>query len=820
MFFFYSRLCQNKQPLTIALVLLCCLLPAGLWATEARPMQAVRLNGTAPRIDGVLDEEAWATAPRFTGFTQREPDEGQPATEETLVQWVYDNEALYIGITALDRQPEKIATRLARRDQWTEADAVQVAIDAHHDHQTACFFEINAAGTLRDGTIANDGEGGNGWDYTWNGVWEAREGRTAQGWCAEFRIPYHVLRFSPQENYVWGLNVTRYLSRRKEKSHWVMVPSKESGWVSHFAHLEGIEAIAPARALEVLPYAVGRSTFADENDQLANLGGDLRYSVSSGISLNATLNPDFGQVEADPARLNLSVIEDFQDERRPFFVEGSQNLQTPIQLFYSRRIGRQPGHFEVPDGYEVADQSDFTTILGAAKLTGKTHRQTSFGLLSAVSADEHADLDSAYTDPLTGEGKTAYRRFLLEPRTHFLVGRVKQDLFKGNSNVGLIATVLDRRVGEDAYAGGMDWNLKWRKSAYEFWGQAAFSRAADEDGKQQRGLANIMVLGKRSGWLRGELWWEAFSKGFEINDLGFQWRNNFYQSWLWLQARKDKPWGIFRNSVLEGGRWDMANLDGISLDRGLFAETRNQFRNYWSVEVEVFHRFRTWDDLDTRGGPLIAEPARSGFQVEVISDDRKALSAFFDGEWGSDSAGGNWSELGAGLTLRPSSRLELTWRPGYNRFFNKAQWLENEDADSDGEDDRFVYGELRSRTLDLTTRASLIFSRDLSLEFYLQPFISSGDYRNFKELARPKSYAFIPHAAPEDNPDFRQRSLQSNAVLRWEYRPGSTLYLVWSQARDHETEVPRFRPWGDLSRSFTDQGSNIFLLKLNYWLSL
>ncbi|MCC7265085.1 MAG: carbohydrate binding family 9 domain-containing protein, partial [Candidatus Latescibacteria bacterium] len=787
---------------------------------EPHPMQALRLSGAAPRIDGVLDEEVWLSAPRFSGFTQREPDEGQPATEETVVQLAYDDEALYVGITALDRQPERVTARLARRDQWTEADAVQIAIDAHHDHQTACFFEINAAGSLRDGTIANNGEGWNGWDYTWNGVWEARESRTAAGWCAEFRIPYHVLRFSPRETYVWGINVTRYLSRRKEKSLWVMVPSKQSGWVSHFAHLEGITAIEPARAVEVLPYALGRSTFADQNDQFANLGGDLRYSVSSGISLNATLNPDFGQVEADPARLNLSVFEDFQEERRPFFVEGSQNFQTPIQLFYSRRIGRQPGHFEVPDGFEVDDQSDFTTILGAAKLTGKTRHQTSFGLLSAVSADEHADLDSAYTDPLTGEEKAAYRRFLLEPRTHFLVGRVKQDLFAGTSHVGLMGTLLDRRVGEDAYTGGADWSLKWRKNAYEFWGQVAFSRAADEDGKQQRGLANMMVLGKRSGWLRGELWWEAFSKGFEVNDLGFQWRNNYYQGWLWLQARKDQPWWIFRNSVLEGGHWGMRNFDGVTIERGMFTETRNQFRNYWTVEVEVFHRFRGLDDLDTRGGPLIAQPARTGMQLEFSSDERKPISGFFDGEWGSDSAGGNWRELGAGVTLRPSARLELACRPGYNDFSNKAQWLENEDRNGDGEDDHFVYGELRSRTLDLTTRASLIFSRDLSLEFYLQPFISSGDYRNFKELARPRSFEFTPHAAPEDNPDFRQRSLQSNAVLRWEYRPGSTLYLVWSQARDHEIEAPHFRPWGDLGRSFTDEGSNIFLLKLNYWLSL
>jgi len=797
-----------------------------LWAHQAldRTMTAARIESTPPRLDGILDDEIWAVAPIFTGFVQRDPDEDQPATEKTTVQVAYDNEALYVAIMAFDRQPDQIVSRLVRRDQWSEADYVQVALDTHHDHQTGYWFQVNAGGSIQDGLIANDGDGWWSWDDTWDGVWESAHAVHAAGWSVEYRIPYHVLRFSPAEEYTWGVNVTRYVSRKKEQVHWVMVPRKENGWISRFAHLEGIEDITPKRSLEFLPYSVGRSTIApgselNSRELFGNIGADLRYGITSGISLNATINPDFGQVEADPAELNLTVFETHQDERRPFFVEGGNSFQTPINLFYSRRIGRKPGYRDLPDGHETVDESDFTTILGAIKVTGKTASKTTFGFLEAVTTSEYARIDSVYAEELTGEEVHQYRDFLTEPWTHSLVGRLKQDLFKGNSHVGLLATALNRNDAEDAYSGGVDWHLKWQDNAYEFWGQLAGSRAGEADDRQS-GFGNMAVLGKTSGWLRGHLWWEAFSKGFEVNDLGFQWRGNYYAPWMWVQLRDETPRSIFRQNFFNLNLWGMRNFDGVALENAFNINIHHQFKNYWWIHGEFTRMFRAKDDLDTRGGPLIVQPAKVEYDIEIESDDRQLVSGWLEFEWGSSAAGSYWREAASGTAVRPVSNIEIRLRPRYRWEFSNAQWVENLDDDGDGEDDRFVYGELRSKTLDLTTRVNVLFSRDLSLEFYIQPFLTVGDYDHFKELARPGSYEFTPHPGPEDNPDFRQRSVQSNMVLRWEFRPGSTLFLVWSQFRDDESERARFRPARSVARAFADKGTNVFLVKFNYWMHI
>lgn len=783
--------------------------PRGLHAHQApdRALSAVRLEGVRPLIDGALDDPVWQQAPVFTGFVQREPEEGQPASEQTTVQLAYDDETLYVGIMAYDSAPEEIVSRLVRRDQWAEADWVQVSLDTHHDHQTGYAFLVYAGGSIYDSVIRDYG-----WDNdAWNGVWESAHLIGPEGWSVEFAIPFHNLRFSSGGD--WGINIARYISRKKEQVFWVMVPRQESGWVSRFAHLEGLAAIQSRRTLELLPYSVGRSTFAAGRELFGNAGADLRYGLSSNMSLNATINPDFGQVEADPAELNLSVFETFQQERRPFFVADGAVFDTPIDLFYSRRIGRRPSFHALPDGHDALDESESTTILGAAKLTGKTAAKTTFGLLTALAASEYVRIE-----PTSGcAGAQKHRDFLVEPRTHFLVGRVKQDLFAGNSHVGLLGTAVQRDRAPDAYTGGVDWTLKWRDNGYTFWGQLAGSLAPVD---RRGGLGNMAVLSKNSGWLRGELWWEAYSRHFEINDLGFQWRNDFYTPWLWIQLRKEEDWAIFRRSFYNFNRWGTWNFDRTNLQNGFDFNTHHQLKNYWWLHFDYYHTWRAFDDLDTRGGPLIVRPANDGFEIELESDDRFMVSGWVEFEWENNSAGSTHREVSGRIRIRPTSRFEISLRPRYSWDFNHAQWVENLDEDADGEDDRFVYGELDSRTLDLTTRANILFSRDLSLEVYVQPFISAGRYAHFKALARPRSYKFVEHLGPTKSPDFRNRSLHSNAVLRWEYKPGSTLFIVWSQFRDDESAVGAFRPGHNLRRSFLDEGTNILLVKLNYWLHL
>lgn len=783
--------------------------PRGLHAHQApdRALSAVRLEGVRPLTDGVLDDPVWQQAPVFTGFVQREPEEGQPASEQTTVQLAYDDEILYVGIMAYDSAPEGIVSRLVRRDQWAEADWVQVSLDTHHDHQTGYAFSVYAGGSIYDSVIRDYG-----WDNdAWNGVWESAHLIGPEGWSVEFAIPFHNLRFSSGGD--WGINIARYISRKKEQVFWVMVPREESGWVSRFAHLEGLAAIQSRRTLELLPYSVGRSTFAAGRELFGNAGADLRYGLSSNMSLNATINPDFGQVEADPAELNLSVFETFQRERRPFFVADGAVFDTPIDLFYSRRIGRRPSFHALPDGHDALDESESTTILGAAKLTGKTAAKTTFGLLTALAASEYVRIET--TSVRTGSQK--HRDFLVEPRPHFLVGRVKQDLFAGNSHVGLLGTAVQRDRAPDAYTGGVDWTLKWRDNGYTFWGQLAGSLAPVD---RRGGLGNMAVLSKNSGWLRGELWWEAYSRHFEINDLGFQWRNDFYTPWLWIQLRKEEDWAIFRRSFYNFNRWGTWNFDRTNLQNGFDFNTHHQLKNYWWIHFDYYHSWRAFDDLDTRGGPPIVRPANDGFEIELESDDRFMVSGWVEFEWENNSVGSTHREVSGRIRIRPTSRFEISLRPRYSWDFNHAQWVENLDGDADGEDDQFVYGELDSQTLDLTTRANILFSRDLSLEVYVQPFIGAGRYAHFKALARPRSYEFVEHSGPAKSPDFRNRSLHSNAVLRWEYKPGSTLFIVWSQFRDDESEVGALRPGHNLRRSFLDEGTNIFLVKLNYWLHL
>ena len=785
--------------------------PRVLHAHQApdRTLNAVRLEGVRPQIDGALDDPVWQQAPVFTGFVQREPEEGQPASEQTTVQVAYDDEMLYVGVMAYDSDPEGIVSRLVRRDQWAEADWIQVSLDTHHDHQTGYAFSVYAGGSIYDSVIRDYG-----WDNdAWNGVWESAHRIGTEGWSVEFAIPFHNLRFSSGGD--WGINIARYISRKKEQVFWVMIPRKESGWVSRFAHLEGLADIQSRRTLELLPYSVGRSTFAAGRELFGNAGADLRYGLSSNVSLNATINPDFGQVEADPAELNLSVFESFQEERRPFFVADSEAFDTPIDLFYSRRIGRQPSFHALPDGHNALDESESTTILGAAKLTGKTAAKTTFGLLTALAAREYVRIETT----LVREGAPKHRDFLVEPRTHFLVGRVKQDLFAGNSHVGLLGTAVQRDRAHDAYTGGVDWTLKWRDNGYTFWGQLAGSLATVDD-RRRGGLGNMAVLSKNSGWLRGELWWEAYSRHFEINDLGFQWRNDFYTPWLWIQLRKEEDWAIFRRNFYNFNRWGTWNFDRTNLQNGFDFNTHHQLKNYWWIHFDYYHTWRSFDDLDTRGGPLIVRPANDGFEIELESDDRFMVSGWVEFEWENNSVGSTHREVSGSIRIRPTSRFEISLRPRYSWDFNDAQWVENLDENADGEDDLFLYGALDSQTLDLTTRANILFSRDLSVEVYVQPFISAGRYAHFKALAKPRSYSFVDHLGPDKSPDFRNRSLHSNAVLRWEYKPGSTLFIVWSQFRDDESEVGAFRPGHNLRRSFIDEGTNIFLVKLNYWLHI
>lgn len=804
-------------------------------AAQSQPtktMTAVRINPSPPHLDGILDDEAWRLAPVFTGFIQLEPDQFEPATEKTEVRLIYDDEALYIGIQCYDREPDKIVSRLSRRDQWVESDNISVSLDPHHDHQTGFFFAVGPSGWRGDGILFNDTND----DDTWNGVWEAKASIHDRGWSVEYKIPYHVLRFSDKDVYTWGINIRRQISRRKERSYWILVPRGENGWVSRFGHLEGITGIHPPTHLEFLPFGVSRSSLVPKSkaapngyDQFSSMGLDLRYGLSSNISLNATVNPDFGQIEADPAVLNLGVFENFFQERRPFFLEGNTifnapnpdivGIGGPSRLFYSRRIGRQPGRFSTPDGSDVIDRPDGTTILGAMKLSGKTARKTSFGLVEAVTASEWADLEQTVTDPITGATRTQRSDYKIEPRTNYLVGRVQQDIFT-NSNVGATFTTMNGQEFSPAYVGGVDGQVKWRENAYRIFTRLSGSRTGPSDARKS-GYEGIAYFSKFSGWLGGQTYFDARSPGFDANDLGFMNRAGRIQAGGHMMFRIRDPWALARESGFNINTWTQWNYDQVNLSKGINFNNWHTLKNYWFFNFGISRDFQALDDLATRGGPVMVSPSGFWFWSNLGTDSRKAVRFWLSFSGGRTDGGlSSNRRIGLRTTIRPASNIQLEINPAYRFEDNFAQWIENIDDNDDGEDDHYVFGELKNRILDITTRATASFTPDLSLQVYLQTFVAVGDYTNIKELARPASYAFNPFTGLTDNPDFNRRSLRSNLVLRWEYRPGSTVFLVWAQSRSASFDDPAFRPFRSVGNSFTDEGKNIFMVKMNYWFNM
>ena len=739
--------------------------------------------------------------------------------------------ALYIGIMCYD-DPDKIVSRLGRRDQEVETDRVLLNLDPRHDHQTGWTFSVAPSGWITDSILYDDDQK----DTTWDGIWKVVAKIHARGWSVEYKIPYHVLRFSEKAEYTWGINVERHIVRKEERDQWVLEPRGESGWVSRLGHLKGIKGIKPPKHLEVFPFAVSRSTVKSEDDVddldwFASTGLDLRYSLTSNLSLNATFNPDFSQVEVDPAVLNLSVFETFFEERRPFFIEGDTIFRAPrpnivgiggpSQLFYSRRIGKQPGQFEIPDNSTEVHRPDATTIVGAVKLSGKTKRRTAFGIVEAVTANEYATVKQTIIDPVTGKARTEQWEHRIEPLTNFFVGRIQQDI-KTNSSVGATLTAVNREGTIPTYVASIDSTLKWKENAYRIFTRLASSRTGTFNNRKD-GYEAVGYFSKFSGWFGGQAYFDVSSPEFEVNDLGFMDRADRIRLGGHIFARIQNPWALARQSEFNINAWSRWNYKGLGLRRGLNFNTWHELKNYWWFVIGISREFRAFDDLETRGGPVMMHPAQLWYLGRIGTDRRKSISFSFDTRGKRDDGGSSWrQDFSIRARVSPIPNIEFEIGPSYKIENDFAQWIENLDDDRNGEDDHYIFGELQSQVLDFTARVTAAFTPTLTLQLYLQPFVAVGDYSNFKELARAESYNFIPFPELDGNPDFSRRSLRSNLVLRWEYQPGSTLFLVWSQSRSESFDInnPEFEPFGNLGDSFTGTGEHIFLGKLNYWLGI
>ncbi len=860
-------------------------------AAERRTLQAATLDGQV-RLDGRLDEAAWAAAEPAGDFVQSYPEPGKPASQRTEVRVLAGPDALYVGARMFDTRPDSIAAQLARRDaSGTYSDRVLVFIDAYDDRRTAFHFAVNPRGVKQDSYYSDDTRE----DVNWDAVWDVATGVDSLGWTAEFRIPYSQLRFAPRVSgeRVWGLGVMRDVARRDERSTWSPWTRNSPGFVSAFGALRGLQAVRAPTRLEILPYTRARlerapgdaaDPFYSRNDVGAAVGADLQYGLPGGLTLTATLNPDFGQVEVDPAVVNLSAFETQLPERRPFFVEGNdvfrfgdvvaRNYNAFPQYFYSRRIGRQPQRRVSGADIAYVDVPDQSTILGAVKVSGKT-RGWSVGFLDAVTAREEARFRTA-----AGTGGVSP----VEPLSNYLVGRVRRDLNGGRTVIGGIVTAANRDLSDtlfapvvrsSAYVGGIDAQHSWGNRAWTLSGFLAGSLVRGSDAiisATQRSSAHYFQrpdadhlefdpergsLGGRIGAVAlshtgrwdGSVVYQETSPGFEANDMGFQSSADRRSFSTYLGRRVNRPQGPFRSNSLAAYSNHSWNFGGDNIAAEYSASANGTFKNFWSGGLVLSFAPEYADDRLTRGGPLASGATSWRVVATAASDRRKRISAswnFTNQQYTTDEV---YRVLGMSLTLRPATSLQVSVGPRYTRLRNEGQFVLSR-ADTLARATfgrRYVFADVDQSTLSLDTRINWTFTPNLSLEVFAQPFVSAGNFENYKEFLTPGEYEFGVYGqgygtlAPAENGfrvdpdgagpagaftvgdrggqrDFTIRSLRGNAVLRWEYRPGSTLFFVWQQIRSAEYVLGDLDVGRDLGGAFGEPAQNVFLIKATYWI--
>jgi hypothetical protein len=806
------------------------------------------------RLDGHLTEPAWAAAPVTDAFTQVEPDEGQPSSQKTEVRILYDDAALYVGVRLHDNGP--ITGRLGRRDMALgDSDWFGLAIDSYHDHRTAFVFDVNPAGVRRDEIKTIDVD-----DNSWDPVWDVAVSVDSGGWTAEYRVPFSQLRFARTDVHTWGIQFERLIGRRAEYSVSTFSPRSERGGVPRYGHLEGLESIVAGKRLEVLPYVVGRAEYVDpranpfrtDHDKFSSAGVDVLLRATTNLTVNATFNPDFGQVEVDPAVVNLGVYETFFEEKRPFFIEGNEIFDFGAggtsggQMFYSRRIGRAPTLFAPSP---EADAPTSTTILGAAKLSGKVGGW-SVGLLEALTDRERA----RFLTP----GSAQDARMTVEPLSNYLVGRARRELRNGQSLLGLGFTAVHRDLDEDpvrdalhnaAYAGGLDFRHEFGRRTWVVRGDAEFSRVegtTDAIRRTQRlsnhffqrpdadhltydttrtslsGYSVNVALGKQQGthW-RGEIASAMTSPGYEVNDLGFSYRTDRRDFAAQLTYVENRPGTLFRRWQVQGnGRMERNFAWEPILSLGVLSGFF-QTHDLWTIQVNAQRFFHSYDDRLTRGGPIAIRPRSLNGLVRVATDPRRDLTVTATVQ-GEDEEYGGWNfTTTLGLGVKASSRWNLTVGPTLFRGHNPAQFVASvaDPAASATYGRRYVFAPLDQTEIGFETRFNFTFTPDLSLETYVQPLLSTGDYGSALQLVAPRTFDFSPYPQAIPNLDFNLRSLRGNAVLRWEWRPGSTMFVAWQQNRSDVAPLGDFDFRRDRRALFGAAPDNIFLVKLSYWLN-
>ncbi|HUX58895.1 MAG TPA: DUF5916 domain-containing protein [Bacteroidales bacterium] len=868
----------------IAIFIIFCIQPSVFGQeTIKKQYKATRIS-IVPVINGILEEDIWNEGEWIDDFTQHEPYNGRSTTQKTEFKILFDDDNLYVAIKAFDTSPDSIVNRLTRRDE-VDGDLVAIILDSFHDLRTGFTFGVSSAGVKYDIMFTNDGQNE---DESWDPNWWVKTSINGEGWIAEMKIPFSQVRFEKNSGDVWGLEIARIIYRNNETDFWEHIPKDAPGIVHLFGELSGLEQIKPRKIFDITPYSVAKTeTFqADPENpflskgRLSKLNGgiDAKIGVTNNMTMDLSINPDFGQVEADPSQVNLSAYETFFREKRPFFIEGNNitNFGLGIgdgdvgndNLFYSRRIGRRPqGYPDLQDGWS-ADVPIQSTILGSAKLTGKTKNGLSLGFVEAVTAEEKAEIDTV--------GGRMYET--VEPLTNYFIGRVQKDFKDGNTLLGGIFTSTNRDLDvnlsnfmhKSAYTGGADFTQYFKEKSWMFNINAAFSLVEgskkalentqrssaryfqrpdndyvvlDTNRTSLAGSGGRMQIMKLNGhWNMGVLTlWKT--PGFETNDLGYIQEADQILSVLFTSYNQWEPKGIYRRYDINADVFTVNNFGGDWVARGFEWNASMGLKNYWNIWTGGNFNSTSLSTGMLRGGPMMKLPGSTNARLGFSTDNRKKLvfEVYTNGSKGYENYSRSFN-TGVDISYKPTNYLVFTVSPGFSKSYSELQYVDQLDHNNQ---DRYVFASIDRKTISTSFRVNLNLSPNLTFQYWGQPFVATGKYFDHKFIVEPmaekysnrfQTYTTEQISLIDDQynvdenldgttdysfgkRDFNVQEFLSNLVVRWEYNPGSSLYLVWSQTRSSYNgsgKLDLINDLGDLFDTGDNKPHNVFLIKFSY----
>ncbi|MCF8223634.1 MAG: DUF5916 domain-containing protein [Bacteroidales bacterium] len=864
----------------LTLLVICTITAVSQDLKEKKYYEAVRIEN-APSVDGNLDDEAWLSNHWEGGLVQHEPYEGRSPSQPTEFKICFDDVNLYVAVKAFDSSPDSITNRMSRRDNG-DGDMVFILLDSYHDLRTGFVFGVSSAGVRFDMIMSNDGQNE---DPTWDPIWQAKSKVHEWGWAAEMKIPFTQLRFQKNSDEVWGMILARQIFRHAEMSFWPEIPRDAPGVVHMAGELGGLEGVEPRKQFDIMPYGVAAyetyepeegNPFRTGSDPRFKAGLDAKIGVTNNLTLDLTIFPDFGQVEADPSQVNLTAFETYFEEKRPFFIEGSSITSFNVglgdgevgndNLFYSRRIGRRPHGYPSLESGEYADIPTFTNILGAAKLTGKTKNGLSIGFLESVTAEVRARVDSA------GQRSTD----VIEPLTNYSLARVQKDFNKGNTILGGAVTSTIRMLDDtgmeylhkNATTGGIDFTQYFkdrnymistsiymshvegstdaisrtqRSSARYFQRPDADHLEYDDTRTSLTGHGGKLQAGKIGGKWNFLLMSNWKSPGLEINDMGYQREADRLLNVLWTGYNFTEPFSIFRSLRLNNDVYIVNDFGGTLQGIGYEWNVNANFKNFWNGGTGGGFGFLNLQSTMLRGGPAMRMPNSWRYRMYINTDSRKKVSfnagTFINGMAEGVSLNANYN---MGITIRPINTLRISLSPGFSVRNDQFQYVSRRNMN---DEDRYIFAEIDQKVLNMSLRINYNITPDLTIQYWGQPFIATGKYSNFKMITDPVAdemedryslyqgnqielsdgYYMIDEDTDSNfdygfsNPDFNFDEWLSNLVVRWEFMPGSTAYLVWSQTRSYSSQIGEFAIADNLENLFTEQkANNVFLVKISY----